>query len=178
MATRFQRLLHIFNHARLRYGTVYIVRGNSTAVKTPACGVTGQKFESHLRQSRKNPICLETFSKFLNGRRWGYFQETILSTIYDGEEDTFKKRSYQESASDSPVSLKFDDIWRYRNWNWNWKLKLKLKTGLWGGHVEDDVDCCGTFQGAELTVTRRAAAQRTTKRNVVGNRSEMGYRET
>ena len=102
------------------------VRGNSTAVKTPACGVTGQTFESHLRQSKKNPICPETFSKFLNGRRWGYFQETILSTIYDGEEDTFKKRSYQESASDSPVSLKFDDIWRYRNWNWNWNWNWKL----------------------------------------------------
>ncbi len=75
---------------RLRHLPVeWQVRGSN-----PTCG-----------SQQKNPICLETFSKFLNGRRWGYFREIILSTVNDGEEDAFKKRSYKESASDSPVSL-------------------------------------------------------------------------
>ncbi len=53
-----------------------------------------------------------------------------------------------------------------------------LRTGLRGGIVEDEVDCSSTVQDAELTVTRQAAAQRTTKRNVVGSRSEIGYRDS
>ena len=52
-------------------------------------------------------------------------------------------------------------------------------TGLRGGNVEDEVDCCSTVQDAELTVTRPAPARISAKRcrGQVGNRSSRELAE-
>ncbi len=81
------------NHGSYIYHIGHIVWGNSTAVKTPAYGVTGQKYESYMRQSRKIRFALKPSASFLTDVAEVTFEKTILSTIYDGEEDTFKKGS-------------------------------------------------------------------------------------